>query len=270
VQKFYVALELPAKHLRQCSRRTKTKIIAQTNFILIRTTIFLIILICIAPTFFRQPNILQDLQSDYFTVIGEQRQITLTEGSRLLLNTDSAVKIDINNNVRRVQLLRGEVFFEVAHDANRPFLVDAGNTHARVTGTAFSVNLRNKHVVITVAEGTVESSSTINSTKITSLIPGESITYDEQQLTRLQTTDLRQALAWRQGQIVFIQTKLADVVAEMNRYRRGHIMIIDSKLSNRLITGVFSINRINDAIPELKQTLGIPTHQFANYLVLLG
>ena len=270
MQQFYVALELPAKHLRQGGRQTEPRQMARSNFVLIRTAIFLVILICIAPTLNRQSNILQDLQSDYSTAIGEQRQITLNEGSRLLLNTDSAVNVDMNNNVRQVRLLRGEVFFEVDHDVTRPFMVDAGNVHVRVTGTAFSVNYHKKHVVITVAEGRVETSSSVDSVNITSLIPSESVSYDGQQLTRYQTADLRQTLAWRHGQLVFVQAKLADVVAEMNRYRRGQIMIIDTKLSNRLITGVFSINRIDDAITALKQTFGIPTHQFMYYLVLLG
>ena len=273
VQELFALLETPAKTLRQ--RVDQAPVVRRTaprhrRFIPIRTAAAL--LFCIALTFFLQPAVLQNLQSDYHTTIGEQRQIALADGSRLLLNTDSAVTVDVDveGDERRVQLLRGEVFFEVAQAPHRPFWVNAGEARARVTGTAFSVGRSADNVTITVAEGRVETSTQGHPDLITPLTPGESVYYQGQELTAKRATDVQRTLAWRQGQMVFVQATLAEVVEQINRYRPGRLIITDQQLKNRPITAVFSVHRLNDAVTALERTFGIRAQRLTDYLVLLG
>jgi len=272
VQDLYLALETPAKNLRQAAVQAPTALITPStqrqNLIPLRAAAAL--LLCTALTFFLQPALLQNLQSDYHTATGEQRQIDLADGSKLLLNTDSAVIVAIEDNVRRVQLLRGEAYFQVAHAPERPFWVDAGEARARVTGTAFSVGRNNDNVTITVAEGRVETSTTDHPEQITPLTPGETARYQNQQLAAKQSTDVQRTLAWRQGQIVFVQATLSEVVDEINRYRPGRLIITNEQFKNRPITAVFSVNRLDDAVTALEQTFGIRARRLTDYLVLLG
>jgi len=223
-----------------------------------------------------QSTLLQNLQSDYHTATGEQRLVTLTDGSRLLLNTDSAVGIEMTAAERRVTLLRGEAFFEVARAPQRPFWVVAGDARARVTGTAFSVGRRSENVAVTVtvtvtvAEGRVETSTESHPEQITPLTPGESAHYRGARLSAKQTADIPRELAWRQGQMVFVQAPLTEVVAQINRYRPGRLIVTDRQLENRPITAVFNIDKLDDAVSALEQTFGIRARRIADYWVLLG
>jgi transmembrane sensor len=272
VQDLYLALETPAKNLRQSAVQAPTALrtpsTQRQNLIPFLAAAAL--LLCTALAFFLQPTLLQNLQSDYHTATGEQQQIDLADGSKLLLNTDSAVTVAIEDNVRRVQLLRGEAYFQVAHAPERPFWVDAGEARARVTGTAFSVGRNNDNVTITVAEGRVETSTTDHPEQITPLSPGETARYQNQQLAAKQATDVQRMLAWRQGQIVFVQATLSEVVDEINRYRPGRLIITNEQLKNRPITAVFSVNRLDDVVTALEQTFGIRARRLTDYLVLLG
>ncbi len=267
VQQLYAALEAPAKTIRQQGLPASAKTIRR-RFTFAQAAS--VLMVCAVLMVYWQPDVLQNLQSDYHTATGEQRQIVLADGSKILLNTDSAVTVDVANTERKVRLLRGEAFFEVTHAPERPFWVEAGVARARVTGTAFSVERDDEAVTIAVVQGRVETSTEGNSGRITPLTAGESARYQDQQLASVQHIDVQKALAWRQGQLVFVQATLADVVGQINRYRPGLMLITDEQLKNRPITAVFSVNRLDDAVKALEQTIGVRARRFADYWVLLG
>lgn len=262
-QALFASLEAPAKAMRR--RDGKRRNLSR------RARVVSGMLACACLTIaLLDPPLLQNLRSDYHTATGEQRRIDLADGSHVLLNTNSAVSVDLRDNLRRVQLLRGEAYFEVAHAPQRPFWVVAGEARARVTGTAFSVGRSADQVTITVAEGRVETSSEALAEQITPLTPGESASYQGQQLASLQSADVSRTLAWRQGQMVFVQASLAEVVEQINRYRPGRLMITDRQLASRPITAVFKLDRLDEAVAALEQTLGIRARRLTDYLVLLG
>ena len=238
VQQLYAALEAPAKTIRQQGLPVSSKPIRR-HFSFAQAVSML--MVCVVLMFYWQPDVLQNLQSDYHTATGEQRQIVLADGSKILLNTDSAVAVDVKNTVRKVRLLRGEAFFEVAHAPQRPFWVEAGVARARVTGTAFSVGRDDDKVTIAVAQGRVETSTEGNPGRITPLTAGESARYQDQQLAGVQHIDVQKALAWRQGQLVFVQATLADVVAQINRYRPGLMLITDEQLKTARLQRCFRL-----------------------------
>ena len=82
----------------------------------------LVLTACLGGLWVWPPGFIQDIQSDYHTATGERQRVVLADGSRILLNTDTALKVDLTGHGRRVELLRGEAFFEVSHAPDRPFL----------------------------------------------------------------------------------------------------------------------------------------------------
>lgn len=213
---------------------------------------------------------IENLRSDFHTAAGLQQSITLADGSQLLLNTDTAVTVDMTAEERRVQLLRGEAFFEVEHAPERPFWVEAGDTRVRVTGTAFSVGRTDDRVTVTVAEGRVETSGEGSASPPVVLTAGQSMRYLGNRPEAVQTVDLNKELAWRNGRLIFVQAPLFRVVEEINRYRPGSIVITNAAARDRPVTAVFSIHRLDDAIAALEQTLGLHARRFTSYLILLG
>jgi len=272
VQLLFASLEIPAKKIRANDGVTPViNIPKQSNRVkFISYAIAASVLIFVSLTFNFQTTLIQNFESDYYTTTGSQKLINLADGSRLLLNTDSAVTIDIASNVRQVSLLRGEVFFEVAHAPQRPFWVIAGEARARVTGTEFSVGRTKDNVTITVAKGRVETSVNNHDDEITPLVPGESAHYQGTNLISFQAVDVDKTLAWRNGQMVFVQQSLNEVVEQINRYRPGLLIIRDEQLKKRAVTAVFSVEQLDEAIKALEQTLGIHAIRLTNYLILLG
>src|SRR6202042_1912925 len=91
------------------------------------------------------------------TAVGQQRNVTLADGSIVTLNTNTILETDLSRSVRQIYLRKGEAHFQVAHDRSRPFLVHAGDAVVRAVGTEFEVRLReDKHVEVLVNEGRVE------------------------------------------------------------------------------------------------------------------
>jgi transmembrane sensor len=118
-------------------------------------------IICLCTVvFFSQKWLYQDvLVSEpllFTTEIGEHREILLSDGTLLDLNTNSEIEVDYSLERRKVRLIKGEAFFEVAHNTNRPFIVYAGETSVRAVGTAFVVRLMPKKFEVTVTEGKIE------------------------------------------------------------------------------------------------------------------
>ena len=90
------------------------------------------------------------------TQVGEVRRLTLDDGSALALNTSSVLQVKFAADERRIVLRQGEASFQVAHDEDRPFVVQAGDVSVRAVGTAFSVRMRQQELEVVVTEGVVE------------------------------------------------------------------------------------------------------------------
>lgn len=115
-----------------------------------------VMIICLAVATLWGPSILQNLASDYRTGKGEQRQVTLADGSHIFLNTNSAISMNISDHQRRFTLLRGEAYFEIVADTGRPAVVISHRGETQVFGTAFNVAQQGEDTVVTVATGTVD------------------------------------------------------------------------------------------------------------------
>jgi transmembrane sensor len=181
----------------------------------------------------------------YATQVGERSTITLSDGSTVVLNTASRIHVDYNAQVRRVQLLAGQAWFEVAKNQPRPFVVEAGDRRVTAHGTAFDVRLDDHdQLQVTLIEGRV-SVDTVNASgagpkvpEHEDLLPGDQLTVTTARPAMKRKTDVAKVVVWREGQIIFDDDTLATAVAEVNRYSPMKI-ILDPRLANLRMSGVF-------------------------------
>jgi transmembrane sensor len=180
------------------------------------------------------------------TGVGERSLLVLPDGSRVTLNTASAVRTDYSGRERRVTLVRGQAFFDVAKDSSRPFVVVAGSREVIAVGTAFDVRLAGQQVKVTLVEGKVrvvavprDIAASADAVSPINLEAGSMLTVRSDGVDRVDHLDAARATSWRTGKLVFDGERLADVVAEMNRYSREQLVIGDRALEDRKVSGVF-------------------------------
>lgn len=179
------------------------------------------------------------LQADHRTATGVQEQVMLADGSRVLLDTGSAIATDLAGTERRTRLLRGAAYFEVTPDTARPFRVEAGPAAVTVVGTAFGVRYLDGRVTVTVRHGTVDVAP-LGGPPVR-LRAGEEVAVTPSGIGAGHSADLATALGWADGRLVFEDRPLGAVVAELSRYHPGLIMVPES-LATRRITGNYRLD----------------------------
>lgn len=219
-------------------------------------------------TYLQLPVFLDRWSADYMTVAGERRTLTLADGTLVDLDTDTAIKMNITTDKRRVTVLRGKAFFEIANDP-RPFVVNTQQGDARDIGTAFSVERHEDMSTVTVAAGIVDVNTKARPDTPARVVAGQALDYSALNLSPVRSADLDQDLAWRQGQLIFRQERLADVVTKLNRYRTGRIVIVNPWIGDQLVSGAFDITRPDAPIRALEEVLGVKTTTISSYLVTL-
>lgn len=182
----------------------------------------------------------------YATQVGEQREVMLDDGSRMTLNTDTQVRVELGAKQRSIDVQRGEALFEVAKDPHRPFVVHAGGSEVVAVGTVFSVRLadegtqRPEALAVTLVEGQVSVRSDPSAWS-KGLSPNSPVlmkagqrlrlvkavsTVDDHVSQQLDSPRVDRLLAWQRSEVVFDDMPLADAVADMNRYCRTPIVLI--------------------------------------------
>lgn len=194
--------------------------------------------------------VLRERGERYLSGIGEVRRIALEDGSTMLLNTDSEVRVRLGKAERSIRLIRGEAIFEVAHDKSRPFVVRVNESAVRAVGTAFAVRLEAAQIDVTVTEGVVEvgNSSSDQSAPMEHHAEVRRVTANQRLIiaggraSNIQAvTDAEAArqLAWRDGMVSFDGESLLTAVNEINRHNRRQIAVEDSVLAAKPIVGSF-------------------------------
>lgn len=201
--------------------------------------------------------------ADYRTEPGEQRSVTLPDGSVVDLSSGSAIALHFSGSERRVELLEGAAYFTAAPKAGgeeRPFVVEGADGTATALGTQFVVERLPDSVEVTVVEHEVRVNlnDAEHMTASAILAPGQSVRYSAQGgLGEVRETDVELAAAWRKGKLVFDRVPLADVVAELNRYRHGRIVFGNPGLASRNVSGVFETGDLDRALASITRELGI-------------
>lgn len=206
----------------------------------------------------------------YATQVGAQRTVTLTDGSTVQINTNSVIEVEFTDDKRAVAVLDGEVFFDVAHDAARPFYVNARDAVIKVVGTAFAVRAVNDEVVVTVKRGRVELVGSYDGelagsgARAIELRPSEKAVIQKDAapiVDHIDETRLERELAWQTGYIVFDEQPLGDVIAEVSRYTDVRIQFSDPSIRDMRVRGRFEIGAIDSLFESLEMSFGVRVTQ---------
>jgi len=177
----------------------------------------------------------------YTTPVGARETLTLGDGSQIELNTDTTVRVAFDGASRNVWLDKGEAFFNVIHNASRPFVVTLGDKRVVDLGTKFFIQREDGRVQVALLEGKARFEAAINSAQPQQavLTPGDTIvaTADSVSLQRKSNQDLSNELGWRRGLLIFDHASLADVAREYNRYNRTKLVVEGSAAQRLTISG---------------------------------
>lgn len=192
----------------------------------------------------------------YNTATGEQKTVTLSDGSILKMNVGSSISVCMSNGYRRVQMNNGEVFFTVKPDSGRPFEVRTSKGLVRVIGTAFNVRDRKGLVAVDVDHGKVQVQSAPKGlgdmrVRALTLRSGQGANIDATgRLAPVRICNIQQVLAWQKHQAVFKNTPISNVLQELALYHNVNIKLALEELGQKKVTGTFDMH-------NLEQTLGI-------------
>lgn len=234
--------------------------------------------------------IMANPHTTYATELGQQRTVTLPDGSTVELNTQSLIRVNFTPQSREVRLLEGEALFKVAKDPLRPFMVSSDATRVRAVGTQFVVYRRDGYTTVTVVEGRVlAAQGAIPPTWRTAapVLPepaaapswgesirdgndailvtaGEQLTFSPTETPRAQRADVESATAWTRGRLIFEATPLPEVAQEFNRYNERKIRVENEALAGFLVNGSFSSTNPASLVRFLQEQPALSIHETAN------
>jgi transmembrane sensor len=203
------------------------------------------------------PKFLSDA-TVYETAKGEQRRLTLADGSTVVLDTATRIEVAINDDQRLITLAGGQAFFDVARDPSRPFRVFAGHDEIRALGTAFQVRYEGGQAKVILEEGKVaifrggalqkmqepSPKDRLGAHKADVVLqPGQATELAVAEPVKVVPVDISKTDAWRDGEMVFDDVSLATAVAEVNRYGGPTIVLADPGLAKLHVSGTFHTNR---------------------------
>ncbi len=183
----------------------------------------------------------------YSTTVGGRETLALADGTQIELNTDTAVRVDISPERRLVWLDRGEAFFQVTHDANRPFVVTVGDRRITDIGTKFVIRRDESRMKVAVIEGEVELASISAQSGAPKLLKRGDVavaTGNTVAISRKTQRTLANELGWQRGVIVFDNVTLAEAASEFNRYNREKIVIADPAIAQITIGATLPANDV--------------------------
>ncbi len=218
----------------------------------------------------RESTLWQPLLADYSTGVGERRTLTLADGTRVVLNTDTAIDVRFDAQQRIVTLRRGEIFIVTAPDTAplaRPFSVQTPHGSVRALGTRFLVRAQDASSLVSLFNGALDILPQ-HVARPVRLEAGQQLrfTVDQSSIIEAAQTD---AAAWTEGVIVAKAMRLVDLVAELDRHRPG-VIRCDASVADLRISGVFPLADTDSILTALHRTLPITIETHTRYWVTLS
>ncbi|GEB37769.1 sensor [Gluconacetobacter liquefaciens] len=209
-------------------------------------------------------------QASACTPVGEIRTITLADGSRVQLDSDSAIAVDDTPGQRRIRLLKGEAAFTVAPDPSHPFTVAAAQGTTTALGTRFIVRRDGSRTDILVTEHRVHVVAQHQGGPSEEVVrEGEAATYGPEGLSSPHPVDVESAAAWTRNRLVFVDRPLGEVIAELSRYHRGYIRLVGTGLRDLRVSGSFVATDPVAAIDTLEHSMNLRVTKLTNALILI-
>lgn len=207
-------------------------------------------------------------RADFRTAVGERETARLADGSVARLDTDSALQVDYSSQQREVRLLQGRAHFDVTRDVSRPFVVEAGEVRVQVLGTHFDVWRQDGAVGVSVESGHVRVAAAQGG--MAELRDAEQLWVKQGRPGVIGTFDPDLGSAWQRGRLAFVDQPLGDVLQQLQRYRGGHLWILDSGLAARHVSGDYRLDSPDRVVDALAAVVDARvTRLFGGRVVLL-
>lgn len=216
------------------------------------------------------PSLLLRYRADVLTETAELRKVTLDDGTIVELGPKSAIDTRFTDGTRVVTLLAGEAFFDVSHDATRPFVVNAADVKVQVLGTAFDIRLGADDTKVELIRGLV-ALTVAGAAHTVELSPGDAVTVGraDGSLSRSRIA-LEDMASWRNGRVFVNDVTIASVVEILQRYHPAWISMPSADLANRRVTGLYDLSDPDRALEALVQPYGGRVHHVSPYLRILA
>lgn len=224
-------------------------------------------------------------ESVYETAIGEHATVALADGTELVLNTNSRIRVRYGTNYRLLALEAGEVHVRVAEDVDRPLSVVAGGQIVQAVGTAFNVEITDdQRIELVVTEGKVRIGvqtlvTSNNESPRPATLPnsapiveaGEEVLLGEttSEVTAVTEDEIEVKLSWRNGNLIFRGESLEETVAEVERYTAVEFVIVDEELKQIRVSGLFRAGDVEGMLAVLKENFDIASERVDDDRVLL-
>lgn len=214
-------------------------------------------------------EVLAGYLADYRSAIGQRRELSLPDGGRLVLNTDSAVDVDYAGHERLLTLRRGELLVETRPDqANRPFIVVTRHGRIRALGTRFIVRLDDEGSRVTVLEHAVQIAPRAPSATVRRVEAGQQSRFDANH-ANLPVAATPQAGAWTQGMLMAQNIRLDAFAAELARYRPG-LLRVEPQVAGLRLTGAFRLDDTDTVLDNLTRMLPVEVLYRSRYWVTIA
>jgi transmembrane sensor len=206
----------------------------------------------------------------YVTAKGERRDVVLSDGTRVALNTDTRLSVTMHADRRELTLASGEAAFQVVHNPNRPFVVHLGDRVLRDIGTEFDASRRDGLISVTVREGMVALERPDDSRRRLTLSPGSRAEHREgTEEIMVMAANADDALSWRAGRLIYRNRPLSEVAADLNRYGDDQIKTVGPAADLRF-TGVLTIDNQSAMVQRLAGLLPVRTTSGKGGVILLS
>lgn len=207
------------------------------------------------------------LQADHLTQVGERQRLQLEDGSKVLLNTNSAFSSDIDDQQRVARLYQGEAYFEIPANRGLPLELEAGPVRASVRDTTFAVRYLDGIAQVQVQRGAIDLRATHADQRIR-LSAGESVRVGPQGFERPAKLDADKELAWVQGRLVFENCPMSQVLAELRRYYPGWIVNNNPRLADVAVTGNYRLDQPLNVVRSLAHITSARLSEFPALVII--
>jgi len=198
---------------------------------------------------------------DYVTQLGERRTITLSDNSKVTLDSGSELRVSYSRQERNLDLVHGQARFAVAHDIQRPFAVHAAGHTVVATGTDFDVDIPGPDVRVTLIQGHVK---VVAESGEVGLSAGEQLIAAPNVPPRLLHVDVNDITSWERGRLIFDNEPLSSVVARVSRYSTVPIGVADSRAASIAISGVFNTGDVEGFVETITRYLPVTASRGEN------
>lgn len=201
------------------------------------------------------------------TGTGETALVSLPDGSTAHLGPHSSMALDFTDGRRTVKLTAGEAFFDVTHDPDHPFRVEAGEARVTVLGTQFEVRRAAHGAEVAVRRGHVRVEDGAVSAD---LLAGDRISLEQGEQTDRGTEPPDEVASWIDGKLVLHERPLGDVIAALRPYYRGIILVRGESLADRRVSGVYDLRDPVETLRELAASHGAALRQISPWILLIS